>query len=159
MKSITYIDQRASSYRILCWTNPCIYKKKEKKKRKKKSKTTYLTLSVSRQNPYIRTQNTVRHVRMHCFLLFSVGTLSMLSSRPRLISVVDVNIACMILYQPLAYADSNIYSQRMKQRIWEKCNIWSYDNTCINNSYISSYFCKSSQGLTEKEGVVQNYIT
>ena len=72
MKCLTYIDQiRASFYRISCWTDPCIYKK---------AKELFLTLSISRQNPFIRTHSTVRHARMHCFFLFSVGTLPSLST-------------------------------------------------------------------------------
>ena len=67
MKCLTYIDQiRASFYRISCWTNPCIYKKKKKKK----SKRTYLMLSIGRQNPFIRTQSTVRiRIRIVCLLV------------------------------------------------------------------------------------------
>ena len=56
-------------YRISCWT---IYLQK--------SKRTYLTLSISRQNLFIRPQSTVRRVRMHCILLFSVDTLPLLST-------------------------------------------------------------------------------
>ena len=95
-----FYKMRVSSYRLSCWTNPCIYKKKKKEKKKQNK----LTLSVIRQNPCISTQNTDRRARMHCFLLFSVGTLPLLSmSRPYGKKVVQniITKTCFYLYLPM----------------------------------------------------------
>ena len=118
-------------------------------KKKNRSKLTYLTFSVSRQNPFIKTQSTVKRARMHCFL-FSVGTLPLLStSSPyEKEEVVQTIIIKMCLYDLHICQCSTEYShvQPQKKKKKKKKND---RELLVENGFIIHNKCRNVKHTTQ----------
>ena len=138
MKCLTYIDQiRVSFFTEFHAGLIPVFTKKQKN----------LTLSISRQNPFIRTESTVRRARMHCFLLFCVGTLPLLSRSSSYGKVVQ-NIIIKMCFYDLHISSSAQPSILMcnHKKNWQRA---PSGNKKIQNEFIIHNKCRNVKHTTQ----------